>query len=561
MSLRLPLPSGLTGFKPVWWRADLMAGLTAAAVVIPKAMAIAVIAGLPVEVGLYTALAAMLVYPLLGSSRVLSVTTTSALAMLTATQVAALGAHGADPRAVATTLALLVGAILVAARILRLGFLANFISKPVLIGFEAGVGIVILVGQFKSLLGVHVTSKTTLGTLAELPGLLPQSHWPTVLVAVSGLALLMGLPRLAPRVSAPLVWVALSIAASALLALPGLGVSTVGNVPAGLPALAWPDLSMAAALWPAALGIALMSFTESVAAARTFWQREDRPVSANQELLAVGAANLASALAGGMAAGGGTSQTAIAQDAGTRSQMAQWVNAGVVVLTLLLLSGLIALMPQAALGALILVSAYGMIKPENFRAIARIRRDELAWALATLAGVVVIGTLEGILIAVAISVLTLMYQANHPPVYAAAYSREKNIFRRAGDDSADETFPGLLLLRTEGRLTFANAARVGEQMQALVAHANPRVIVLECSAIPDIEYTALVMLTDAEESLRARGITLWLAGVNPDMRAVLDRTPLGAALGPQRFFPNLFHALQAWQKDAVPAPSTSKKVA
>jgi MFS superfamily sulfate permease-like transporter len=241
--------------------------------------------------------------------------------------------------------------------------------------------------------------------------------------------------------------------------------------------------------------------------------------------------------------------------------MAQWVNAGVVVLTLLLLSGLIALMPQAALGALILVSAYGMIKPENFRAIARIRRDELAWALATLAGVVVIGTLEGILIAVAISVLTLMYQANHPPVYAAAYSREKNIFRRAGDDSADETFPGLLLLRTEGRLTFANAARVGEQMQALVAHANPRVIVLECSAIPDIEYTALVMLTDAEESLRARGITLWLAGVNPDMRAVLDRTPLGAALGPQRFFPNLFHALQAWQKDAVPAPSTSKKVA
>lgn len=551
MTRRLPVAQWLSDFRREWWVADLVAGLTAAAVVIPKAMAIAVIAGLPVEVGLYTALAAMLVYPLFGTSRALSVTTTSALAMLTAAQVAALSAGGADPRSVAMTLAFLVGGILLAARLLRLGFLANFISKPVLVGFEAGVGIVILVGQLKSVLGVHVDSKTTLGILLELPRLLPQVHGPTVLLAAAGLALLVGLPRLAPRVSAPLAWVALSIGASALLVLPALGVKVVGAVPPGLPVLAWPEFSLAAALWPAALGIALMSFTESVAAARTFARRDDPPVNANQELFAVGAANLASSLVGGMAAGGGASQTAVADKAGARSQMAQWVNAGAVLLTLLLLSGLIAQLPQAALGALILVSAAGMIKPDAFRAIGRVRRTELAWALATMAGVIIIGTLEGILIAVAISVLTLMYQANHPPVYAVAYQRDKGIFRRAGEGEHDETLPGLLILRTEGRLTFANAANAADKMRALVAAANPRVIVLECSAIPDIEYTALLMLTEAEENMRARGVSLWLAAVNPDLRKVLDRTPLGAALGADRIFDNLFKARDAWLQGAA----------
>jgi high affinity sulfate transporter 1 len=548
--MRLPLAPWLAGFRREWWGADGVAGLTAAAVVIPKAMAIAVIAGLPVEAGLYTALAAMLVYPLFGSSRALSVTTTSAIAMLTAAQVVALSASGADPRIVATTLAVLVGTMLIAARLLRLGFLANFISKPVLVGFEAGVGVVIFVGQLKSVLGVPLTSKTTLGILLELPGLLPQAHAATGLVAAAGLVVLLGLPRLAPRVSAPLAWVALSIGASALLGLPALGLKVVGAVPSGLPALALPELSLVAALWPAALGIALMSFTESVAAARTFAKRDDPPVDANRELFAVGAANLASSLVGGMAAGGGASQTAVADKAGARSQMAQWITAGAVLLTLLLLSGLIAQLPQAALGALILVSAAGMIKPEAFRTIGRIRRTELGWALATMAGVILIGTLEGILIAVAISLLTLMFQANHPPVYAVAYSRTKDVFRRAGEDPLDETLSGLLMLRTEGRLTFANAANAADKMKALIAEHNPRVIVLECSAIPDIEYTALVMLTEAEESMRARNVNLWLAAVNPDLRKVLERTPLGAALGAERIFDNLFKARQAWLQGA-----------
>jgi sulfate permease, SulP family len=261
----------------------------------------------------------------------------------------------------------------------------------------------------------------------------------------------------------------------------------------------------------------------------------------------VGTANVASALVGGLPAGG-ASQTAVADKAGARSQMAQWVNAAVVLVSLLFLSRVIALLPQPALGALILVAAVSMIKPEDFRAIARIRRTELIWALVAMAGVILIGTLEGILIAVAISVLMLFYQANHPPVYAVAYNREKGIFRRLGEHESDETFPGLLLLRTEGRLTFANAVNAAEKMKALMAQTQPRVIVLECSAIPDIEYTALVMLTEAEQTQRARGVALWLAAVNPDLLKIIERSPLGAALGHERMFFNLHKALEGWQR-------------
>jgi sulfate permease, SulP family len=541
----------LRGYRRELFGADAVAGLTASAIVIPKAMALAVIAGLAVEAGLYTALAAMLVYPLLGSSRVLSVSTTSALAMLTAATVVAMtaaGSSGVSAAAVASTLALMVGAVLIFARLLRLGFLADFISRPVLVGFEAGLGIVILVGQLNAVLGIPVQSHTTVGILRELPGVLSQVHVPTMLVAMAGASMLFYLPRLLPSVPASLVWIALSIAAFAVFDLGALGIKAVGAVPAGLPSLALPDFSIAMQLVPAALGIALMSFTESVAAARTFRGREDPPVNPNRELLAVGAANVASSLVGGMPAGGGTSQTAVANAAGARTQMAQWVGVAVVVVTLLFLSRLIGMLPKAALATVIMVAALAMIKLEDFRAIARVRRDEWAWAIVTLAGVVLLGTLKGILIAVVVSVLTIIYQANHPAVYAVAWNRAKEVFRRFGEDASDETFPGLLILRTEGRLTCANAENVNERMQSLVAESQPRVIALECSAIPDIEYTALVMLSDAERRLRERGVSLWLVAVNPDLLKIIDRSTLGAAVGPERRFFNLRQALEAWQR-------------
>jgi SulP family sulfate permease len=531
----------------------MLAGLTAATVVIPKAMGYAVIAGVPVEAGLYTAMAAMFIYPLFGTSRALSVSTTSTLAMMTATQVAA--TPDVSPAAVAVTLAMLVGIFLILARLLKLGYVANFVSKPVLIGFEAGIGVVIIVGQLKSLLGVHLTAKSTVGILLELPQTLGNVHGATVVVGLAGIALMVALHRLYPRVSAPLALVVLSIMAAAWLHLEAMGVKLAGAVPTGLPSLVMPDLSLALRLWPGALGIALMSFTESVASARTFSRREDPRVDSNRELLAIGAANVASAFVGGFAAGGGASQTAINDQAGARSQLAQLFSAAIVVVCLLFLSRVVGLLPQAALGALIVVSASSMIKPEGFRAIQRIRMDELIWALITMAGVILIGTLQGILIAVAVSVFTIMYHANHPPVYAIAHNREKSIFRRVGENDKDVTYPGLLMLRTEGRISFANAENAADKMRALMEEAHPRVIVLDCSAIPDIEYTALVMLTEAEQKQREQGVKLWLAALPPDLLKLIERSPLGITLGHDRMFFNLDKAVEAYQ--AMPPDDTA----
>ena len=547
--MKIPFATWRIGYRRDWLGGDIGGGLTVAAIIIPKVMAYALIAGLGVEAGLYTALAAMLAYPLFGSSRLLIVSTSSSLAMMTAAVVAAASlSHGAEPAAVAATLALLVGAVLIGASVLRLGFLANFISLPVLVGFQAGVGIVIIVGQLKSLLGVQVASRTTLGTLLELPGLLPQVHALTMLVGAAAIVTLLLLERLFPRRPMPLLLIGLGIVASLLFGLEAMGVRTIGTFPSGLPALQLPELSLVRTLWPVAFGVALMSFAESITAARASWRQDEPPVGPNQELLALGAANAAVAVVGGMPADGAVSHTAIARQAGGRTQLAQWFGAATVAAALLLPSRAIAALPEAVLGAVVLVVAFGMLKPQDFAAIARVRRTEFVWALLALAGVVLIGTLEGILIAVAISVLTLIYQASRPPVYAIAYNREQRVFRPAGENPNDETFPGLLILRAEGRLTFANAKNAGDKIRALVEESQPRVVVLECSAILDIEYTALVALAAAEQRLQQRGVALWLAGVNPGVLPVIARSSLEAATHPERLFMNLHRALEAWQR-------------
>jgi high affinity sulfate transporter 1 len=549
MSKYLPIFGWLTRYERVWLRSDLVAGLTTAAVVIPQSMAYATIAGLPVEAGLYTALVAMLVYALLGTSRPLSVSVTSTISMLTAAQLALVAQSGdpADLMAAASTLALLVGGFLLVAGILRLGFIANFISIPVLTGFKAGIGMVVFVGQLGKVLGISVSKGPFLQTILAVIQGLDDIHLATFVVALVTLAILILLPRLVPQVPAPLVAVAVGIGASVLLTLGDAGVKLVGFIPPGLPPLALPDASLVSQLWPGALAIALMCFTESVAAGRAFVQHGESQVDANQELLALGAANVAGGFFRTYPAAGGTSQTAVNRKAGAKTQISAIITAAAVALTLLFLSPLVSQMPQAVLGALVLVAAAGLIKPVDFRAIGRIRREELAWAIVALVGVVLLGTLEGILVAVAVSLLTLLHHANHPPVYGVGRKPATDEFRSLEQHPDDETIPGLLIIRTEGRLHFASAPRTTETFWHLIEETQPRVLILELSAVPDIEYTALTMLVDGEEKLRERGISLWLAGLNPTAQEVIRRSPLGETLGEERIFYNLQTAVEAYE--------------
>jgi high affinity sulfate transporter 1 len=544
----VPIVTWLPLYESGWLRIDLLAGLTAAAVVIPQAMAYATIAGLPVQVGLYTALTPMLIYALLGTSRRLSVSCTSTISGLVATELAPVVQDGgaSDYLIAATTLALLVGLFLVLASLLRLGFVANFISLPVLTGFKAGVGVTIFVGQLGKVLGVSVEKAPFLQTIQALLGSLGQIHWPTFTLALLTVGLLIFLPRLAPRLSAPLVAVAVGIAAAALLNMEAQGVKLAGAIPPGLPSFSPPDLGLLQQLWPGALGIALMSFIESIAAARVFARPGDPPPSADQELLALGMANIGGSFFQAYPAGGGTSQTAVADQAGAKSQVAGLVVAGVVVVTLLFLAPLISLIPQATLGALVLVAAARLVKTSEFRAIQQIRWVEFGWALVAFAGVVVLGTLEGILVAVVVSLLVLLYYANHPPVYLVGRMSGTNVFRSLADYPGDETFPGLLLLHTEGYLYFASAPRALEEMEELIRQHRPHVVALDCSAVPNIEYTALKLLSDFDEKLRASGTLLWLAALNPDALQVVERAPLGQALGHDRMFSNLEQAVEAY---------------
>ncbi|MCL4798089.1 MAG: SulP family inorganic anion transporter [Burkholderiales bacterium] len=547
----VPSIAWLRRYPREWLRPDLLAGLTAAAVVIPKAMAYATIAGLPLQVGLYTAIVPMVVYAVLGTSRPLSVSTTTTIAILAAAELgrAAPDGDAGTLIAAAATLAVLVGILLVAAAVLRLGFVADFISEPVLTGFKSGIGLVIVVDQIPKLLGVHIEKTGFFRDLVAIAGELPNLSTATLVLAASLLVLIFALERLAPRAPAPLIAIALAIAASGLLGFADAGVATVGSIPSGLPTPVWPRPELVAEMWPAAAGIALMSFTETIAAARAFgWLGEPRPVP-NQELLAVGLGNVAGGLLGAMPAGGGTTQTAVNRKAGARTQVAEIVTAAAAVATLLLLAPVIALMPQAALAAVVVAYSLDLIKPAEFGEIRRVRRIEYWWALIAFAGVVLLGTLKGIVVAVIASLLALAQQAYNPPVYALGRKRGTQVFRALSTEHPDdETWPRLLILRAEGRLFFANAQRVADKIRPFIEKARPSVVLLDCSAIIDIEYTAVKMLVEGEEKLRDEGIALWLAALNPEALAVVQRSRLGATLGRDRMFFNVQTAIERYEK-------------
>ncbi|MBW8837255.1 MAG: STAS domain-containing protein, partial [Burkholderia sp.] len=322
-------------------------------------------------------------------------------------------------------------------------------------------------------------------------------------------------------------------------------VETVGLIPQDFPRFAWPQPQLVAELWPAAAGIALMSFTESIAAARAFAQASEPRPAPNRELLALGLANAAGGLLGAMPSGGGTTQTAVNRRAGARTQLAELVTAGAAVATLLFLAPLLSLMPAAVLAAVVIAYSVELFKPAEFAELRRVRHIEFRWAIIACAGVVFLGTLRGILVAVIASLVALAHQAYNPPVYVLGRKRGSSAFRPL--TAADQTWPGLLILRTEGRMFFANAPGVGERMYALIHAEHPSVVVLDCSAIPDIEYTALEMLAQADEKLRADGVELWLAALNPEPFAMVNRSRLGQALGRTRIFFSLEMALYKWE--------------
>src|SRR4029453_5243188 len=304
--------------------------------------------------------------------------------------------------------------------------------------------------------------------------------------------------------------------------LNAMGVSTVGLIPQGFPSLTLPDLALIEQMVPGALGMALMSFTETIAAGRAFARPDDPPIDANRELIATGAANLGGALFGAMPAGGGTSQTAVVRAAGGRSQKASLVTAATALATMLLLAPVLGLMPHATLAAVVIVYSVGLIQPCEFFAIRNVRTMEFRWALIACAGVLILGTLKGIVVAIIVSMIGLASQVARPRVYVIGRKRGADVLRPLSPEHADdETFEGLLIVRPEGRLFFVNAQNVAEQIKAMVMQYKPRALALDMSRVPDIEYSALQALMEGEQRATERGAVVRLVGLNPGVLEVV----------------------------------------
>jgi high affinity sulfate transporter 1 len=546
----IPSLAWLQIYEKSWLRGDLLAGLTAASVVVPQAMAYAAIAGLPLVIGLYTALIPLVVYAIMGTSRALSVTTTSTIAILTAGALHELPSSAANDQLLTATVTLtfLVGVALLVSSVLRLGVIASLISDPVLLGFKAGVGLTIVVDQVPKLLGVHFTKGNFLHNLISIANHLTQASIPTALLALAMLALLMGLKRFFPLVPAALVTVATGILFSAIVGLGRHGIKLVGEVSAGFPSFSFPNEQILEHLWPAAIGIALMSFIETVAAGQAFRDPTEPPPDANKELLAIGLTNTIGSLFQNMPSGGGTSQTAVNRNAGAHTQISGLATAAVVAAVLIFLAPVVSLMPEATLAAVVVVPCAGMIRPRMFGVIYRFRVMEFSWAIASLVGVVLLGTLRGIIVAVIVSLIVLAYHGNRRPVFVVARKLGTGVFRPLSPEHpTDETFPGLLMLKAEGIIHFANASHVGNRISMLIHQYKPRVVVIDCSAVPDFEYSALAMLTEADKKLQQAGITLWLAALNPEPYQSIQKSELGKTMGRERMCLNLEQAVERFR--------------
>ena len=530
--------------------ADVIAGLVAAAVVLPKAMAYATVAGLPVAVGLYTALVPMAIYALAGSSRVLSVSSTTTLAILTGTQLALVVPDGDPAKLLTATAALtaLVGVMLILAGVLRLGFVANFISTPVLTGFKAGIGLVIVLDQVPKVLGIHITKAGFFRDLFQVAHHIPETSLIVLAVAAATFAVLIGMERLWPHSPAPLVAVGGAIAASWFFGLEARGVSIVGMIPQGLPALTMPDVSLLEQLVPGALGIALMSFTETIAAGRAFARPAEPPIKPNRELIATGVANVGGAVLGSMPAGGGTSQTAVVRSAGGQSQRASLVTAAAALATMLLLAPLLGLLPNATLAAVVIVYSVGLIQPAEFLGIRAVRSMEFRWAVIACVGVLIFGTLRGIVVAIIASMIGLASQTAQPRVSVIGRKRGADVLRPvSAEHPDDELFEGLLIVRPEGRLFFVNVQNVVDQISALVEKYQPRVLTLDMSRTPDLEYSALQTLIEYDERATQNGTLVWIAGLNPAVLEVVRNSALHERLGRERMLFNAREAIRRHQ--------------
>jgi sulfate permease, SulP family len=538
-------------YERSWLRGDVVAGVTVAAYLVPQVMAYAEVAGLPPVAGLWAVVGSMTVYALLGSSRQLSVGPESTTALMTAVAIGPLAAG--DPAryaALAAALALVVAVLCMVGWVARLGFLGELLSKPVLVGYLAGVAVIMIVSQLDTITGVEVEGSTPLQDIASFVGALPDVRLPTVLLSAAVLlGLLLG-SRYFPRAPIPLIAILLAAAAVAWL---DLDVAVIGEVPAGLPSPQVPVVDggdLASLLLPA-VGVTVVAFTDNTLTARAFATRGGYRVDANQELLALGGANLAAGLSQGFPVSSSGSRTVIGDSLGSRSQLYSLVAVATVLVTLFALGDLLAAFPSAALGALVVWAALRLIDLDELRRIARFRSSELVLALTTTVAVLVVDILYGVLVAVGLSVLDLLRRVARPHDGILGYAPGVAGMHDIDDYPGARQVPGLVVYRYDSPLFFANAEDFKRRALEAVDDAEQPVewLLLNAEANVQVDLTSVDALDELREELEGRGIVLALARVKFDLREELSRAGFVDRVGDEHIFATLPTAVAAFVAD------------
>lgn len=548
----LPGMAQFTGYQRSWLRGDVLAGVTVAAYLVPQVMAYATVAGLPPVAGLWAALVPMGVYALLGSSRQLSVGPESTTALMTATALAPLVVG--DPAryaAMAAMLALLVGAICLVAGLCGLGFLADLLSRPVLVGYMTGVAVIMISGQLDKVSGVEVTGDEFVDQIRSFASGLGSVHVPTVVLSAAVLALLLLLYRIAPRFPGPLVAVLAATAVVWLFSLDDKGIRVVGGIPAGLPVPTLPPVAMTELLALAipAAGIAVVAFSDNALTARTFAARKGDTIDASAELRALGICNLTTGVTQGFPVSSSGSRTALGDTVGSRTQLYSLVMLATVLLVMLAGRDLLEHFPMAALGALVVYAALRLIDAAEFRRLARFRRSELFLAVATTVAVLGFGVLYGVLVAIALSLMDTLRRIARPHDSVLGYVPGVAGMHDVDDYPDARPVPGLVVYRYDAPLFFANAENFRERALAAVEAADGPVawFVLNAEAQVDPDLTAVDALEQLRRDLTARGIVFAMARVKSDLRDDLVAAGFIDRVGADRIFPTLPTAVEAFR--------------
>jgi high affinity sulfate transporter 1 len=564
----LPGLRALAGYRASWLRRDVVAGIVLTTLLVPQGMAYAELAGLPAITGLYTTILCLVGYALFGRSRILVLGPDSSLGpMIAATILPILGSNGSPERAIAlaSMLALIVGAIMIAAGLAKLGFVADLLSKPTQIGYMNGLALTILIGQLPKLFGFSVKANGLINEARAFIDGLSSGEAVGAAVAIGGFSLLviMALGRWLPKLPAVLIAVVLAIVGTSVFNLSDHGVSLVGSLPKGFPPLTVPNpISDLPLLVAGALGIALVALTDTISTASAFAARTGQEVDGNGEMIGIGAANVAAGFFQGFPVSTSGSRTAVAEQAGAKTQITGVVGAVLIVLMLVLVPGLLKNLPNPTLAAVVIAASLSLADIRGTVRLLRQRRVEFLLSVAAFLGVALLGVLQGIAVAVALSIFNVFRRAWWP--YQTTLGRVSGTpgYHDRTLHSDAEELPGLVIFRFDAPLFFANARTFRDQVRRLAAaDAHPRWILVAAEPITDVDTTAADMLAELDEELNAAGISLVFAELKDPVRAKLERYELIGPLDPDHFFPTLDAAVNRFRDETSADWETPRPVA